>query len=70
MRPVARRAEVLLTSIKPDGEHGLTNTGPDVVGLVLALGHERLLGGGERRAREDEDADAARHRALTHARAA
>ena len=67
MRPLARRAEVLLTSIKPDGEHGLTNTSPDVVGLVLALGHERLLGCCQSRAREEDDAA---HRALAHARAA
>ena len=60
MRPVARGTEVLLTRIETDREHRLTNTGPDVVGLVLALGHEGLLGGGERR--EDEDAA---HRSLT-----
>ena len=63
MGPFARRAEVLLTSIKPDGEHRLTNTGPDVVGLVLALGHERLLGCCQSHARR-EDEGAARHRAL------
>ena len=64
MRPVARRTEVLLTSIKIDGEHGLAHAGPDIIGLILALGHERLLGGGERRAREEERAA---HRPLTHA---
>jgi len=64
MRPVARRTEVLLTSIKPDGEHGLTNTGPNIVGLVLALGHERLLGCCQSHARREEAEDAARHRAL------
>ena len=64
MRPFARGAEVLLTSIKPDGEHRLTNTGPDVVGLVLALGHERLLGCCQSHARREEEG-AARHRALT-----
>ena len=68
MRPVARGAEVLLTSIEADGEHRLTNTSPDVVGLVLALGHERLLGCCQSYARrEDEGAE---HRPLTHARAA
>jgi hypothetical protein len=68
VRPVARGAEVLLTSIEADGEHRLTNTSPDVVGLVLALGHERLLGCCQSYARrEDEGAE---HRPLTHARAA
>ena len=67
MNPVARGTEVLLTSIETDGEHGLAHAGPDIIGLVLALGHEGLLGRGERRAREDEDAA---HRALAHARVA
>ena len=68
MRPVARGTEVLLTSVKPDGEHGLAHAGPNVVGLVLALGHERLLGCCQSYARrEDEGAE---HRPLTHARAA
>ncbi len=64
MGPFARRAEVLLTSIETDGEHPRTHGGPCVMWpLVLALGHERLLGRGE--AHEDEHS--ARHRALTHA---
>ena len=68
MRAFARGTEVLLTSIEADGEHRLTNTGPNIIRLVLALGHERLLGRGERRARREEEGAA--HRPLTHARAA
>ena len=68
MRPVARGTEVRFAAVEADVEHRLTNTGPDVVGLVLALGHERLLGRGERRARREEEGAA--HRPLTHARAA
>ena len=68
MNPVTRGTEVLLTSIKPDGEHGLAHAGPDIVGLVLALGHERLLGCCQSRARREEERAA--HRALAHARAA
>ena len=62
MNPVARGTEVLLTSIETDGEHGLAHAGPDIIGLVLALGHEGLLGRGE--AHEEERAA---HRPLTHA---
>ena len=69
MNPVTRGTEVLLTSIETDGEHGLTHAGPNVVGLVLALGHERLLGCCQSHARR-EDEGAARHCALAHARAA
>ena len=53
MNPVTRGTEVLLTSIETNGEHGLADAGANIVGLVLALGHEGLLGRGERRARED-----------------
>ena len=64
MRPVARGTEVLLTSVETDGEHRLTDTGPNIIRLVLALGHERLLGCCQSHARREEE-DAARHRALT-----
>ena len=67
MNPVTRGTEILLTSIETDGEHGLAHAGPDIIGLVLALGHERLLGCCQSRAREEDDAA---HRALAHARAA
>ena len=64
MRPFARGTEVLLTSIKPDGEHGLAHAGANIIGLVLALGHEGLLGCCQSHARREEEEDAARHRAL------
>ena len=65
MNPVTRGTEVLLTSIETDGEHGLAHAGPDIIGLVLALGHEGLLGRDERRARREEERAA--HRVRTHA---
>ena len=64
MNPATRGTEVLLAAIETDAEHPRTHGGPCIMWpLVLALGHEGLLGRGERRAREEEHS--ARHRALT-----
>ena len=62
MNPVTRGTEVLLTSIETDGEHGLAHTGPNIIGLVLALGHERLLGCCQSHARRREEEHSAWHR--------
>ena len=68
MGPFARRAEVLFAGVETDPQHPRTHCAPNIIGLVLALGHERLLGCCQSYARrEDEGAE---HRPLTHARAA
>ena len=67
MRPFAGGTKVRFAGVEAEFrvEHRLTNTDPNIIGLVLALGHEGLLGRDERRARREEERAA--HRVRTHA---
>ena len=65
MGPFARRAEVLFAGVETDPQHPRTHCAPNIIGLVLALGHERLLGCCQSHARREDEGAA--HRARTHA---